>query len=59
MRLGGRRDAVAGIWQGVTIIPDEITRAKHGEIVITAILLLAAVKVLRAGGFYKAEVKVA
>ena len=58
VRLGGRRDAVAGIWQGVTIIPDEITRAKHGEIVITAVML-AAVKVLRAGGFYKAEVKVA
>ena len=57
VRLGGRRDAVAGIWQGVTIIPDEITRAKQGEIVITAVML-AAVKVLRAGGFYKAEVKV-
>ena len=58
VRLGGRRDAVAGLWQGVTIIPDEVTRAKHGEIIITAVLL-AAVKVLRAGGFYKAEVKVA
>ena len=58
VRLGGRRDAVAGIWQGITIIPDEITRAKVGEIVITAVML-AAVKVLRAGGFYKAEIKVA
>ena len=58
VRLGARRDAVAGLWQGVTIIPDEITRAKQGEIVITAVLL-AAVKILRAGGFYKAEVKVA
>ena len=58
VRLGARRDAVAGIWQGVTIIPDEITRAKQGEIVITAVML-AAVKILRAGGFHKAEVKVA
>ena len=58
VRLGARRDAVAGIWQGVTIIPDEVTRAKQGEIVITAVML-AAVKILRAGGFYKAEVKVA
>ena len=58
VRLGARRDAVAGLWQGVTIIPDEVTRAKQGEIVITAVLL-AAVKILRAGGFYKAEVKVA
>ena len=58
MRLGARRDAVAGLWQGVTIIPDEVTRAKQGEIVITAVML-AAVKILRSGGFYKAEVKVA
>ena len=58
VRLGARRDAVAGLWQGVTIIPDEVTRAKQGEIVITAVML-AAVKVLRADGFYKAEVKVA
>ena len=58
VRLGARRDAVAGIWQGITIIPDEVTRAKHGEIVITAVML-AAVKLLRAGGFYKADVKVA
>ena len=58
VRLGGRRDMVAAIWSGITIIPDEITRAKQGEIVITAIML-AAVKILRAGGFYKAEVKVA
>ena len=57
VRLGARRDAVAGLWQGITLIPDEVTRAKHGEIVITAVLL-AAVKILRAGGFYKAEVKV-
>ena len=58
VRLGARRDAVAGLWQGVTIIPDEVTRAKQGEIVITAVML-AAVKILRADGFYKAEVKVA
>ena len=57
VRLGARRDAVAGLWQGVTIIPDEITRAKQGEIVITAVML-AAIKILRADGFYKAEVKV-
>ena len=57
VRLGARRDAVAGIWQGVTIIPDEITRAKQGEIVVTAVML-AAVKILRADGFYKSEIKV-
>ena len=57
VRLGARRDAIAGIWAGITIIPDEITRAKQGEIVITAVML-AAVKVLRVDGFFKAEVKV-
>ena len=57
VRLGARRDAVAGIWSGVTIIPDEITRAKQGEIIITAVML-AAVKILRTDGFFKAEIKV-
>ena len=58
VRLGTRRDMVAAIWQGVTLIPDEITRAKQGEIVITAVML-AAIKILRADGFHKTEVKVA
>ena len=58
VRLGARRDAVAGIWAGVTIIPDEVTRAKQGEIVITAVML-SATKILRTGGFFKAEIKVA
>ena len=58
VRLGARRDAVAGIWSGISLIPDEITRAKQGEIVVTAVML-AAVKILRADGFYRAEIKVA
>ena len=57
IRLGMRRDAVAPIWQGVTLIPDEITKAAHGQIVITAVML-HAIKVLRAGGFYKQQVQV-
>ena len=32
----GRRDMVSPIWEGVTLIPDEVTQAKKGEIVITA-----------------------
>ena len=58
VRLGARRDMVSAIWSGITIIPDEVTRAKEGEIVITAVML-SATKILRAGGFYKAEIKVA
>lgn len=54
VRLGMRRDMVAPIWEGVTLIPDEITLAKNGQIVITAVML-HAVKLLRAGGFYKQQ----
>ena len=52
IRLGMRRDYVAPVWEGITLIPDEVTKAASGEVVITAILLYAA-KVLRVGGFYK------
>ena len=54
VRLGMRRDMVAPVWEGVTLIPDEITKAGTGQIVITAIMLYA-VKILRAGGFYKQQ----
>ena len=57
VRLGMRRDMVSPIWEGVTLIPDEVTQAKKGEIVITAILL-HAVKILRAAGFHKQQVQV-
>ena len=45
-----RRDMVSPIWEGVTLIPDEITQAKKGEIVITAVLL-HAVKTRSLGRF--------
>ena len=54
IRLGMRRDMVAPIWEGVTLIPDEVTKAANGQIVITAVML-HAVKLLRAGGFYKQQ----
>ena len=54
IRLGMRRDMTAPIWEGVTLIPDEITKAAHGQIVLTAVML-HAVKILRAGGFYKQQ----
>ena len=54
VRLGNRRDYVAPVWGAVTLIPDEITKAANGQIVLTAVLLYA-VKVLRKGGFYKQE----
>ena len=54
IRLGMRRDMVAAMWEGVTLIPDEITKASTGQIVITAVML-HAIKILRAGGFYKQQ----
>ena len=54
IRLGMRRDMVAPIWEGVTLIPDEITKAANGQIVVTAVML-HAIKLLRAGGFYKQQ----
>ena len=54
IRLGMNRDMVAPIWENVALIPDEVTKAGSGQIVITAVML-HAVKVLRAAGFYKLQ----
>ena len=54
VRRGMRADAVAPTWEGLTLIPDEITKAGTGEIVITAVLL-AAFKVVRAAGFARIQ----
>ena len=56
IRLGMRRDMVAPVWEGVTLISDEITKAASGQIVVTAIML-HAVKILREAGFYKQQVQ--
>ena len=52
------RNAVAPLWEEVTIIPDEITKAASGEIVLTAVML-RAVKILRAAAFARKEVQLA
>ena len=49
IRLGMRRDMTAPVWEGVTLIPDEITKAGSGQIVVTAVMLYS-VKILRAAG---------
>lgn len=54
VRRGLRRDAVAPIWNGITLIPDEVTKAGTGEIVITAVVL-ANWKVVRTGGFARIQ----
>ena len=55
IRLGQHDRAVLQVlWDGVTLVPDEITKVKSGEIAITAILLVAT-KILRADSFHKQE----
>ena len=57
IRMGQHDRAVLQVlWDGVTIVPDEVTKVKTGEIAITAILL-SATKILRADSFYKQETK--
>ena len=48
IRRGMSMTAVAPVWEGVTVIPDEVTKAGTGQIVVTAVMLYA-VKVLRTG----------
>lgn len=54
IRLGMRQDMVAPVWGGVTLIPDEVTQAKKGQIVLTAVML-HAIKVIRKAGFHKQQ----
>ena len=50
IRRGMAMDAVAPIWEGVTLINDEVTKAETGQIVITAVMLYDFA-VLRNEGF--------
>ena len=56
IRRGSRRDMIAAIWEGITIIPDEVTKASAGQIVITAVML-HAVKILRKDAFRKQQIQ--
>ena len=58
VRLGLRRDYVAPIWNGISIIAGrDFTKAASGGVVLTAVML-AAQKLTRAGGFYKQQIDV-
>ena len=57
IRLGSHDRAILQVlWDGVTLVPDEITKVKSGEIAITAVLLTAT-KILRTDSFRKQEVR--
>ena len=45
------------MWNGVTIIVDEVTGSGKGEIEVTAVLLTNT-KILRSSGFYKQQAQV-
>ena len=54
VRRGSRMDFACGIWEGITLITDEVTQAKAGEIVLTGVMLYAC-SVLRKDGFRKVQ----
>ena len=54
IRLGMRRDMVQPLWNGITVVVDEVTRSGKGEIEVTAVMLLAT-QIIRAAGFYKQQ----
>ena len=54
IKLGSSVGAVAPIWEGVTLIPDEITLAKKGQIQITGVMLYA-MKVIREDSYHKQQ----
>ena len=54
VRLGMNRDMVAPIWEGIELIPDEITKAASGQIIVTA-YMLHAVAILRSAGWHKQQ----
>ena len=56
VRRGMRPDATAAIWDSVTLIPDNITKAGSGEIILTAVAL-AAFKVTRTAGFARVQIR--
>ena len=49
IRRGMSTSAISPVWEGIAIIPDEVTKAANGQIVITAVMLFA-MKVLRKDG---------
>ena len=57
-RALGARHAVAPLWEGITLIPDEVTKAKTGEIVLTAVMLYGFA-VVRADGFVRDSFRLA
>ena len=58
IKRGMAMSMVAPIWEGISIVPDEITKVAAGQVVITAIMLFAN-KLLRADDYYKQQIQTA
>ena len=58
VRRLGATHAVMPTWRAVTLIPDNITKAKSGQVILTAVGLWA-LKVLRSDGFNRLKFKLA
>ena len=58
IKRGMAMSMTAPVWEGISLVPDEITKVANGQIVITAIMLYA-VKLLRADDYYKQQVQTA
>ena len=59
MRVGmNGQAAVAPVWDGIQLIPDNITKASSGQIVITAIMLYNF-KIIRTADFFKQQIQLA
>ena len=56
--IGSAQSSVAPVWQSVSLVPDEITKADEGQVKLSAIML-AQFAVLRADGFKRLAYKVA
>lgn len=54
VRLGLRKDYCQPLWQGITVIVDEISGSGLGEIELTAVMLMNS-RLLRASAFFKQE----
>ncbi len=52
------RHAVAPVWQGPTLIVDEVTQAKAGEIVITMVALWGGFNLIRSAAYAASWVKI-
>ena len=54
VRRGMRDDVHIGLWPGIEIIDDQVTKVATGEVILTAVLL-AAWKVTRVAGFARVQ----